>query len=437
MAKKLNDKKLQEKIGWEPFEEQEEIIDAYYDAKDIVLVAGTRWGKSAVSAYFAFRELMKSNRHIWIVSPSYSLSDKVFQYIVEWLGNGFAEDVRNGTITKKKRPPSGGGPEIKNKYRNSWIRCKSAENPEGMLGEEIDLVVMDECSRISEDVWQSYIRQRLTSRDGKSVKISTPFGQNWFFKEFQRVKEAEDGFAAQYRSVDSPYFEEEQWEREKKNTPERIFQQEYQASFLPDAASVFRHPQDCIKGNQEDYDESHEYVIGVDLGRYEDYTVITVMDRMTNHLVYFDRFKGIDWELQKKRIVAVNKQYGNPVTFIDSTAVTVGDAYVRELSDSHVNVRGYKMSSNIKKRQLVEKLSVMIDQRQITYPDIDALMSELKSFGYELTSSGNVRYQAPEGMHDDAVIALALACWDLREETLEPKEEGNENNVITYPNQEY
>jgi hypothetical protein len=41
----------------------------------------------------------------------------------------------------------------------------------------------------------------------------------------------------------------------------------------------------------------------------------------------------------------------------------------------------------------------------------NVLQNELKAYTYELTSGGNVRYGAPEGLHDDAVIALALALW--------------------------
>ena len=39
----------------------------------------------------------------------------------------------------------------------------------------------------------------------------------------------------------------------------------------------------------------------------------------------------------------------------------------------------------------------------------NALVRELKMFGYEKLPSGMIRYTAPEGMYDDCVIALALA----------------------------
>ena len=37
------------------------------------------------------------------------------------------------------------------------------------------------------------------------------------------------------------------------------------------------------------------------------------------------------------------------------------------------------------------------------------MIEELKCFSYELLPSGKLRYEAPEGLHDDGVISLALA----------------------------
>jgi hypothetical protein len=56
----------------------------------------------------------------------------------------------------------------------------------------------------------------------------------------------------------------------------------------------------------------------------------------------------------------------------------------------------------------------MIENQQITIPPIPELINELKLYGYKTTPSGNVQYGAPEGYHDDCVIALALASWQLK-----------------------
>ena len=41
----------------------------------------------------------------------------------------------------------------------------------------------------------------------------------------------------------------------------------------------------------------------------------------------------------------------------------------------------------------------------------DALIAELFSYEAKLTPGGRISYGAPKGLHDDLVIALALAQW--------------------------
>jgi hypothetical protein len=48
----------------------------------------------------------------------------------------------------------------------------------------------------------------------------------------------------------------------------------------------------------------------------------------------------------------------------------------------------------------------------VTYP-AGVIVDELECFEYEYTRTG-VRYSAPEGYHDDCVIALALAVEQRR-----------------------
>ncbi len=74
-------------------------------------------------------------------------------------------------------------------------------------------------------------------------------------------------------------------------------------------------------------------------------------------------------------------------------------------------ITGYKFTST-SKQQLMEGLSVAIQQGTIKFPD-GVLVRELESFEYEYTRSG-IRYTAPEGLHDDCVCALALAVSRLR-----------------------
>ena len=149
--------------------------------------------------------------------------------------------------------------------------------------------------------------------------------------------------------------------------------------------------------------------MGGDLAKLEDFTVLAfwIMD---GHLCAFDRFNQIDWVFQRKRIVQLAQQY-NARLLIDSSGV--GDPVCDELHRENVRVEGYKFT-NATKKDLIENLSMMIENEQISTPNIPELINELKLYGYKTTPSGNVQYGAPEGYHDDCVIALALAAWQLK-----------------------
>ena len=96
---------------------------------------------------------------------------------------------------------------------------------------------------------------------------------------------------------------------------------------------------------------------------------------------------------------------------IDSTGL--GDPIYDELRREQVPVEGYKLT-NASKAELIENLSIQIEQHKISYPKLPELIAELKMYGWTKTKGGNIIYNAPEGYHDDIVISLALAAWMQR-----------------------
>ena len=71
-------------------------------------------------------------------------------------------------------------------------------------------------------------------------------------------------------------------------------------------------------------------------------------------------------------------------------------------------MEGYHFSST-SKQKLMEGLAVAIQSNEIQYPN-GAIVSELDAFLFEYTRTG-VRYSAPQGVHDDCVMALGLAVY--------------------------
>jgi len=136
-----------------------------------------------------------------------------------------------------------------------------------------------------------------------------------------------------------------------------------------------------------------------------------VVDSKTRHVVAWDRFNQVDYTLQVMRLANLAKKYKASV-LMDSTGV--GDPILEQVRQAGINAEGYQFT-NTSKQQLVEHLAVQLEQQRITFPHIPELIHELELYQYEMTRAGNVRYSAPQGYHDDCVMALGLACWQLVE----------------------
>ena len=394
---KVSDLKLRQKIGWVPHAGQEAVLAS--ESRDIVICAGRRWGKSAYCGYRALKVLLQDNKRICIIAPTYDLAQRVFDYLIKWIAVAFP-----GMMAGVSMRPN---PQIRTPW-GTILECKSAENPTGILGQTYDLVIVDEASRIPRTVWETYVFP-TTAQGGKSIFISTPFGKNWFYEKWLDVKTTDGAF--HFTTLDNPFIKKEEFERARLKLPEQVFKQEYEAQFLDDAASVFRKVREAINdGCLENPRNGHYYILGVDLGKHEDFTVLTVIDKYYKKVVYWDRFREIDYPLQKERIIATAVRYNNARIILDSTGV--GQPIKDDLLHEGLLVDDFCFTGK-SKPELVEKLTIFIEQKHVTIPNNNILIDELEAFGYQLTDSGNVKYSAPQGLHDDAVMSLALAVWGL------------------------
>ena len=85
---------------------------------------------------------------------------------------------------------------------------------------------------------------------------------------------------------------------------------------------------------------------------------------------------------------------------------------VADLADAGLAIEPVKFSPK-RKRELIEDLIARVEAGELTAPEIPQLHHEMGVFEYEVKPSGTVRYDAPEGFHDDTVDALALASSQL------------------------
>ena len=371
------------------------------NARFRILACGRRWGKTLVGAIETFLIMMlcPPGSVGFCVAPTYWHTQK------QW--SEFQKRCPPELIVNINRTE-----HAITLLENRRLWFKSADNPDSLRSEGLDFLWVDEGAQIKEEAWNLALRPALMDKKGVAIFTGTPKGHNWYYQLWTRGQDPKqtDYKSWNYPSTNNPYLDPREIEEFARDMPTMAYNQEILGKFIEDVGSVFRNVEASIKGDLEAYKASKRYVMGADLAKHQDYTVLCILDD-SGHLCGFDRFSQLDWVFQRKRIVNLCQQY-NSRLLIDATGV--GDPLYDGLKREQLRVEGYKFTSASKK-DLIENLSMMIDNRQISYPNIPELINELKLFGYTIGSTGLVQYGAPEGYHDDCVIALALAAWQLKQ----------------------
>lgn len=365
-----------------------------------VMCCGRRFGKTlAATNELAKKALEKSNTLNWWIAPTYRQTEIAFNLLVEALEPVMAKKPNH---TKMRIDLING----------SIIECRSAERYENLRGDGPSFVVFDEASKCPEKAWTEVVRPSLADNEGGAIFISTPWGRDWFYDLFLRGQDPSETewWSKSFPTSANPFIPEKEIAEAKRTLPELVFEQEFMARFLDDAASVFRRVDSCIADTlRSDPEYGHNYVVGWDVAKYTDYSVCTVIDVQTRKVVELQRFHGMEYTKQIDNIlVPLVHKWNNAHTVMDMTGV--GDPVLEQVNERDISVEGYYFT-NTSKKQLIDRTVVAIEQRQVQYPNNTILIEELKSYGYEFTKSGNIIYNAPEGKHDDCVISLALAVY--------------------------
>jgi len=297
--------------------------------------------------------------------------------------------------------------ELKN---GSSFQVVGADNIDNLVGTNPIGVVFSEYSLMKAQVWE-FIRPILAENGGFAIFIYTPRGMNEGWKILQVAKENPDEWWHEVLTVeDTKAISKKTLFQEKKEMPSDLFEQEYFVKFIEGASSVFKRVDEAIYTERETLKPGRRYQIGVDLAKYQDFSVVSVVDLHTFRLVKQLKFNKIDWNEQKEIIIKEVKYWNKARTFIDSTGL--GDPIIDDLKRL-IPVEPFHFNETSRK-QLLNNLQIMLEQDKLKILDEPELISELKSMQYELEGQ-KVKMRVPEGLHDDRIMSLGLACWGLSE----------------------
>jgi phage FluMu gp28-like protein len=284
----------------------------------------------------------------------------------------------------------------------SRIAFKSADNPDGLFGEDTHAAVIDEATRCPEESWHA-VRSTLSATRGPCRIIGNLKGRkNWCYRLARSAESGTEPDMAYHKltasdAVEGGVLAEEEVESARRQLPDHVFRELYLVEPSDDGGNPFG--LDAIRGCLAPLSTAAPVAFGVDLAKSTDWTVVVGLDA-EGSVCRVLRFQ-LDWQATRSRVA---EAIGNVPTLIDSTGV--GDPIVEDLQRGRSNVEGFKFTAT-SRQQLLEGLAASIQRREVRFPEVPFRI-ELDAFEWESTRTG-VRYTSSGGVHDDTVMALALA----------------------------
>jgi hypothetical protein len=210
------------------------------------------------------------------------------------------------------------------------------------------------------------------------------------------------------------------WRRAKQRELKHLFAQEYpedeMSCFLLSGRGYFGDVEHCFTAQRPlAPNGSHRYVAGLDFAQMQDYTVLIVLDVNTRQQVDMLRVNLLSWEEMRRRCLEMCDKW--KVTTLIPEANSMGttniEALHKEAKDSkyrlsNMQIRPFETTHSSKATVMSELHSALHEGglRLLDYPE---LKQELRAFEATQTKTGLWSLGAPDNMHDDTVIALALA----------------------------
>lgn len=384
----------------EPHVKQVEISAS--PAKRVVVNAGRRAGKTTLAASVSV-EKMLAGRRVLLASTTQDQADAFWDKCREWLH----ETTEAGIVEKNEQrriltfPPSGGR-----------IKVKTASDADTLRGDYADFLVLDECALLAADAWDKVGAPMLLDNDGDAWFISTPRRRNWFHTLYQKAEQDDTGRwkAFHFTSFDNPHLSREALDEITTDLTEDAYRQEIMAEFLEGEGSVFRNIRENllpIAHTSPSAHLNHRIVVGLDWAQKNDYSCLSVVCGDCRVEVALDRFNQIDWAIQRGRVSAMVDKW--KAFHVLAEENSIGGPNIEALQLEGMPIYPFTTTA-MSKPPLIQSLALCFERSECKWIDHPAATAELEAFESKVAgNTGRMSYAAPEGLHDDTVIARALA----------------------------
>lgn len=358
-------------------------------ARFVVVMCGRQFGKTTDGVEWIAEGALNGEPCAWM-APTY-----------KYLGEAWRE------IVSRLRPAASSISEQDHRivlHGGGSIECWTLDSPDPGRGRHYKRIVLDEAGLVRDvkRIFDSALRPTLIRLAGDARFYGTPKGRtHGFVQLFAKGESGDAGWlSVRARTADNPYIPASEIEAARADMSPELFAQEFEGIPTDDSANPFG--QNAVLACLDSLSILPAVVWGWDFARAQDWTVGVALDER-GRVCRLERWQHVPWGETKADVA---RHTAKTVSVGDSTGI--GDSIVEDLQRAGVAMEGYGFTPK-SKQQLMERLARAIQAQEIRFPD-GVIRLELETFEYEYTANG-VRYSAPDGLHDDAVMAIALALY--------------------------
>lgn len=391
--------------------------------KIFVVKACRQVGKSAMAinelSRFALTFPFSTNGY---VAPTLKLSRKTYDEMLRMF-------KVTGLITKTNAQDL-----ILEFFNEATVQFFSGEQRDNLRGYTISgLSVVDEAAFIRSDIYNECISPWVDAKKAVTLIISTPKFKTGFF--YDLFSEGETGTNPMIISNDFTRYDltairsQEVLDMKRKSMPAQSFRSEYLGEFLEAEGSVFGKFGHLLLDQMPEYEDLY---FGLDFGTGsgQDYTVLTAFNERGEQC-YLWRVNDMSPTEQVDYIAGVMESFVettkrkdrfgtdrvtkvNHVKGFMAEQNSIGKVYLDLLWDKGIEVQPFVTSAS-SKTQIIQNLQVAIEQGKIRLLNDANQSAELALYeSKQNPTTLHVSYNAPNGEHDDTVMALAIAyeCYE-------------------------
>jgi phage FluMu gp28-like protein len=408
-----------ETLGFQPTDYQTDLMQKFQQNQFVAAKWARQTGKShTIATLLLHYALLNPNSHIGVVGPSWRQTKLIIKRI-----NGFLRKLPQGSYCKPQHTIV--------RLTNRSVIEAFPNNPETIRGPTLNCVFLDEANFITNDEeLYDAVLFTLSTTNGKFICTSTPWHTDSIFwrifndpayKDFakshvtyEQALEPKGPLKLEILEKIKKQLEGNPWRWRREMMAEWA---EDEDVWLPQALIT-----SCIDSQLEyssfEQTITGEFYAGLDLGKHQDHSVLTVVkiEQSSIKLIHIHRFP---LRTPYASVIGYVKTLCDRWQTIKKVLVDMtgmGDYVVEDMMNAGISQTEGVQFTQETKEKMAQWLKKCMTEKRLKIPYDSDLIAELNIERFELTKDGKIKFNHPEGTHDDRFWSLSLACYATRTE---------------------